>query len=126
MKLKLLLATLFVCGLAVALALAGATRAGEGTTSGATTTARDHHGKKDGDKDKKACENVELQGSNGSGSVSFTVSKADHKAGPLVGKQVTLTIPAGASLKANACRSATGALTLRVLKVDEHAADESH
>ncbi len=129
MKWKLLLGILFIVGVAAALAVAAPTRADSGgttTTVGTTTTTGDHHnGKKDDDNDgdqKKAdkpkCRKVELKGSNGSGSVALTVGKANHGGSSLVGKQVTLTIPAGADLKANACMDASGTLTLRELHVD--------
>jgi hypothetical protein len=129
MKLKLLLGILFVVGVAAALAVAAPTRADSGgttTTVGTTTTTGDRHkGKKDDDNDgdqkrgdKPTCRKVELKGSNGSGSVALTVGKANHGGSSLVGKQVTLTIPAGATLKANACIDAAGALTLRELHVD--------
>jgi hypothetical protein len=119
-----LVLVLALAGVAAALAFASPTFAGDGTTTGATTTTQgdDHHnGKKDEHhKSNRTCENVELRGTNGSGSVAFTVAKASHKASSLVGKQVTLTVPAGATLHAKACMDASGALTLRVLKVDEH------
>jgi len=125
MKLKLLLGILFVAGVASALAVAAPTRADSGgstTTTVGTTTTRDHHeGKKDDDHekgDKPKCKKVELKGSNGSGTVALTVSRANHGGSSLVGKQVTLTIPAGATLKANACLDAAGALTLRELHVE--------
>jgi hypothetical protein len=125
MKLKLLLGILFVAGVASALAVAAPTRADSGgstTTTVGTTTTRDHHeGKKDDDHekgDKPTCKKVELKGPNGSGTVALTVSRANHGGSSLVGKQVTLTIPAGATLKANACLDAAGALTLRELHVE--------
>jgi hypothetical protein len=129
MKFKLLLGILFVVGVAAALAVAAPTRADSGgttTTVGTTTTAGDHNkGKKDDDNDgeqktadKPKCQKVELKGSNGSGSVALTVGKANRGGSSLVGKQVTLTIPAGATLKANACMDADGTLTLRELHVD--------
>lgn len=122
MKLKLMLAALALAGLAAALALAAPTRAGDGTgTTGTTTTSTgEHHGKgDDGDKQhgKSSCKHVELKGSNASGSVAFTVTKSNKSGSSLVGRQVTLTIPAGSSLNANACIDATGALTLRGLEV---------
>jgi hypothetical protein len=145
MKLKVLLGMLFVAGVAAALAVATPTRADSGTTgtttttSSTTTTSGKHHGKKDeehgskkgstttstststtttGKKDKPKCQKVELKGSNGSGTLALTVDKANHGGQSLVGKQVTLTIPAGASVKANACIDASGVLTLRELHVE--------
>jgi len=91
--------------------------------SGERGGGRGRGGKKD-DKDKgkgehgqSSCQNVELKGAAGSGTVSFTVSRSEHKSSSLVGKQVTLTIPAGSALSVQACRDATGALTLRGLHV---------
>ncbi len=142
MKIKLLLAGLFVAGLASALAFAAPTRAGSGTTTGATTTTSSpttttstsetgRHGKRhddghkgrrhEGDRPKPmpkpACQNVVLMGSNGSGSVALTVSRASHNGASLVGKQVTLAIPAGARVNALACIDSAGALTLRSVRV---------
>ena len=144
MKLKVLLGMLFVAGVAAALAVATPTRADSGTTgttttTSSTTTSDKHHGKKkDGEHgaqnastsastttksehekaDKPKCQKVELKGSNGSGTLALTVSKANHGGQTLVGKQVTLTIPAGATVKANACLDASGVLTLRELHVE--------
>jgi hypothetical protein len=132
MKLKLMLAVLALAGLASALALAGPTQAGDGTTgttttgttttgtttTGTTTTGKHHD---DGDENEhhgnSSCQKVELQGSNASGTVAFTVSQASHGGSALVGKQVTLTVPAGSALSATACTDAAGALTLRGLEV---------
>ena len=124
MKLKVLLGMLFVAGVAAALAVAAPTRADGGTTGTTTTnsstTTSAKHDKdaehKNGDKPK--CQKVELKGANGSGSIALTVSRASHGGSSLVGKQVTLTIPAGAKVSANACLDASGALTLRELQVD--------
>jgi hypothetical protein len=125
MKIKVLIGILFVAGVAAALAVATPTRADNGTTAAATTTTTtgEHkNGKQDDgdekDKPKKSCQNVSLKGGNGSGSVALTVTKADHKGSSLVGKQVTLTIAAGATLNAKACLDSSGALTLRQLHVD--------
>jgi hypothetical protein len=131
MKLKLMVALLALAGLAAALALASPTRAGDGTTTtGGPTAAGDQHGNKAGHDAKKddhakgkgehgqsSCQNVELKGAAGSGTVSFTVSRSEHKSSSLVGKQVTVTIPAGSALSVQACRDASGALTLRGLHV---------
>ena len=123
MKLKLLLGILFVAGIAAALAVAAPTRADDGgaaTTTVGTTTGDHHKGKDDEHKqgDKPKCQKVSLKGANGSGSIALTVSRANRGGSSLVGKQVTLTIPAGATVSANACLDASGALTLRELHVD--------
>jgi hypothetical protein len=131
MKLKLMVALLALAGLAAALALASPTRAGDGTTTtGGPTAAGDQHGntvgheakkgehaKGKGEHGKSSCQNVELKGAAGSGTVSFTVSRTEHKSSSLAGKQVTVTIPAGSALSVQACRDASGALTLRGLHV---------
>jgi hypothetical protein len=126
MKLKLMLAVLALAGLASALALAGPTQATTGTTgttttgtttTGTTTTGKHHDGDENEHHGTSSCQKVELQGSNASGTVAFTVSKASHSGSALVGKQVTLTIPAGSALSATACTDAAGVLTLRGLQV---------
>lgn len=114
MKVKALIAALFVAGLAASFALA------DGGTPGGTTTTTTGGAPK--------CQKVELKGSNASGSVSFTVVKANKKGSDLVGKSATLTVPAGASVSATACRDAAGNLTLHGLEVKvgdkgEHAED---
>jgi hypothetical protein len=140
MKLKLILGLgLLACaGLLAAFAVAPPTGADTGTTtdsttssttSTSTTTTATGAGKgKHGDKPPKAkdkppkpdaCRHLDLKGSDGSGSVTFTVVKAGHQSSALVGQQVTLTIPAGSALKANVCMDAAGALTLRDLKVQK-------
>ena len=130
MKLKLMLALLALAGLAAALALASPTHAGDGTTTGGPTGAGEQHGNKVGHDAKKddhakgngehgqsSCQNVELKGASGSGTVSFTVSRSEHKSSGLAGKQVTVTIPAGSELSVQACKDSSGALTLRGLHV---------
>lgn len=130
MKLKVLIATLFVAGFASSFALAGGTRGAVDTTTGATgatgatgstgstgstgatgatgtSGATGAHGPK--------CHKVELQGSNGTGSISFTVDHASKKAKAL-GSAVTLAI-AGAKVHATACVDAAGALTLSHLEL---------
>src|SRR5438105_15235873 len=101
MKLKLMVAFLALTGLAAALAFASPTRAGDGTTTttttGGPTAAGERHGnkaehdakKENGEHGRLACQNVELKGAAGSGTVSFTVSRSEHKSSSLVGKQVT-------------------------------------
>ena len=112
MKLKLFLALVALAGLASALALASPTQAGDGkhgsttatgtstgTTTGTTTGKKDddgHHG-------NSSCQRVELRGTNASGSVALMVTKANSKGSSLVGKQVTLTVPAGSTVGATAC-----------------------
>jgi hypothetical protein len=134
MKLKLIVALLALAGLAAALAFASPTRAGDGTTTTTTTggptavgeqhgnqaghdAKKDDKGKGKGEHGQSSCQNVELKGAAGSGTVSFTVGRSEHKSSSLVGKQVTLTIPAGSALSVQACRDASGALTLRGLHV---------
>ena len=127
MKLKLLLGLLFVAGVAAALAVAAPTRADNGgaTTTVPSTTTGGQKGRKDDDKEgngaKAHCQKVALKGANGSGSIAFTVSRANHGGSSLVGKQVTLSLPAGATLSANACLDASGNLSLRELHVGKAA-----
>ena len=109
MKLKVLLAVLFVAGLAASLAFAASPRPQKAdtkpTSSTTTTTSK-----------KPKCQQVELKGKDATGSVSFTVSKANKRGRSLVGTSVTLSVPAGAKIKAKAC-SDGGTLTLRDLHV---------
>ena len=111
MKLKAILAVVFVAGLAASLAFAGAPKSGKpgkpGTTTGSTTTTTSK---------KPKCQQVELKGNDATGSVSFTVLKANKRGRSLVGTSVTLSVPAGAKVKAKAC-STGGTLTLRDLHV---------
>lgn len=109
MRLKALLLALLVAGFATSFAFAGGTRAGDTTT--ATTT------KAKGPK----CQKVELQGTDGSGSVTFTVKKASKKGSALKGKPATLALPAGSKVKATACLDASGNLTLQHLEVEAKA-----
>jgi hypothetical protein len=109
MKLKALLAVLFVAGLAASIAFAGSPKSSnpqKHTASTTTTTSK-----------KPKCNQVELKGNAPTGSVSFTVLKANKRGRSLVGTSVTLTIPAGAKVKAKACSDSDGALTLRDLHV---------
>jgi len=138
MKLKVLIASLFVAGFASSFALAGGTRGAVDTTTGTTgttttdtthtttTTTTTHT-----TPDKPKCHKVELQGSNGTGSVTFTVDHTSKSAKALAGTAVTLAI-AGAKVRATACVDAAGALALSQLelsipkkhdaqKKDEHA-----
>jgi predicted secreted protein len=107
MKTKTLLfvAALFVLGLTASLALASPSRNTEAQTTTTTNAS-----------EKPKCAQVELKGNATSGSVAFTATKANKSGQNLVGKSVTLAIPAGASVKAKAC--VTGStLTLRLLHV---------
>ena len=62
------------------------------------------------------------------------VTKANSKGSSLVGKQVTLTVPAGSTVGATACVDSAGVLTLRSLVVkrpapgaaDDHDDDQHH
>ncbi|HVN62230.1 MAG TPA: hypothetical protein VMT59_13275 [Gaiellaceae bacterium] len=122
MKMKLILGVLALAGLAAAFAIASPSQANgghhgkgwstTGTSTGAWTgtTTGGHHG-------NSSCQRVELRGTNGSGSVALTVAKASSSGSLLVGKQVTLTVPAGSTVGATACTDAAGALTLRSLVV---------
>jgi hypothetical protein len=108
MRLKMLLAVLFVAGLAASIAFAAPTSRTD--TSTTTTTTK-----------KVKCEQVELKGSATAGSVTFTVTKANKRGKSLVGSSATLTIPPGAKVKAKACTTAGSAtLTLRDLHVKAH------
>src|SRR5437899_5750605 len=111
MKLKAILVVVFVAGLAASLAFAASPKSGKpgkpGTTTGSTTTTTSK---------KPKCRQVELKGNGATGSVSFTVLKANKRGRSLVGTSVTLTVPAGAKVKAKAC-SDGGTLTLRDLHV---------
>jgi hypothetical protein len=108
MKLKVLLAALFVAGLAASLALAASSKPGKpGATTATTTTTTSK---------KPKCQQVELKGNATSGSVALTVLKANKRGRSLVGTSVTLTIPVGGKIKAKAC-SDGGTLTLRDLHV---------
>jgi hypothetical protein len=108
MKLKAILAVMFVAGLAASLAFAASPKAGTpGATSSTTTTTSK----------KPKCQQVELKGKDGTGSVSFTVVKANKRGRSLVGTSVTLSIAAGAKVRAKACTGEGGALTLRDLHV---------
>ena len=118
MKLKVLIATLFVAGFASSFALAGGTRGAVETTTGTTgttTTGTTDTGTTTTPKAAK-CKKVELKGSDGTGSVTFTVDKASRKSAGLKGTSVTLAISA-ARVQANACLDAAGVLTLRGLQV---------
>ena len=113
MKLRVLLAVLFVAGLAASLAFAASPKPpkpqkpGARTASTTTTTTSK----------KPKCQQVELKGNATAGSVTLTALKANKRGRNLVGTPVTLVVPAGAKVKAKACTDAGGALTLRDLHV---------
>jgi hypothetical protein len=112
MKLKILIAALFVAGFASSFALAGGTRGAVDTTTGLSTT-----GATTTTSDKPKCQSVELRGSDGTGSVTFTATKASKRGAAFAGKPVTLAIAAGAKVHATACLDAAGALTLKHLEL---------
>jgi len=116
MKIKALLAALFLAGLAASLALGSAAKGPKPpkkavtTIASATTTTTTHKGPK--------CDQVELKGNATTGSVTLTVTKANHRGRSLVGTVVTLTVPAGAKVKAKACTTpGSSVLSLRDLHV---------
>ena len=105
MKIKaLLLMALFALGLTASLALASPSK--RSTEAQTTTTTPE----------KPKCDQVELKGTATSGSVAFTVTKANKRGQSLVGTTVTLAIPSGARIKAKACMTGS-TLTLRDLHV---------
>jgi len=114
MKIKALLVVLLVAGFAASLALAKGPKptkpakvVATTTTTTTTTTAA-----------KPKCNQVELKGNSTAGSITFTVTKANKRGRALVGTAVTLTVPAGAKVKAKACTTTgSSALTLRDLHV---------
>ncbi len=120
MKHKTILTALFLAGLAASFVVGSSAGIFDGTTSTHATTTAKTGDANEGDKSKPGCQHVELKGSNGSGSVSFTVTRANHRAQDLVGKPVTLTLSTGSTVSANACRDAAGKLTVRNLKVSNH------
>jgi hypothetical protein len=123
MKLKVLIATLFVAGFASSFALAGGTRGAVETTTGTTgATTTGTTGTTTTTTAK--CKKVELKGSNGTGSVTFTVDKASKKSAGLKGTSVTLAISAS-RVQANACLDAAGVLTLRGLQVSVKKAESA-
>lgn len=109
MKAAVLLVALFVAGLVASLAVGKPPKLGSAAQTTTTTTTTTTT--------KPKCDQVELKGNATAGSVSFTVTKANKRGRNLVGTQVTLTVPAGAKVKAKACTGAGGALTLRDVHV---------
>ena len=106
MRIKALLVALALAGLVASLALAMAPKRVKlkPETTAATKQAK--------------CDQVELKGSATTGSVTFMVSKANKRGRTLVGTTVTLTVSAGAKIKAKACTTpGSAALTLRDLHV---------
>jgi hypothetical protein len=107
MKVKALVVALLVAGIAASLALAKAPKPPKPPKPAATTTTTAA---------KPKCDQVELKGNATAGSITFTVAKANKRGRDLVGTAVTLTVPAGAKIKAKACTTAgSTALTLRDL-----------
>jgi hypothetical protein len=105
MKLKALLVTaVFAAGFTASLALASPTKHPKSMEAQTTTTTHE----------KQKCDQVELKGTSSSGSIAFTVTKANKRGKALVGTSLTLAIPAGAKVKAKACGTGS-ALTLRDL-----------
>src|SRR2546423_12365236 len=97
MKLKAILAVVFVAGLAASLAFAGAPKPGKpgkpGTTGSTTTTTSK----------KPKCQQVELKGNGAAGSGSFTLLKAKKRGRNPGGTSVTPTTAPGAKGEAKAC-----------------------
>ena len=60
---------------------------------------------------------MKIKGSATAGSITFTVTKANKRGRNLVGTSVTFAIPAPSKIKAKACSTAGGPLTLRNLHV---------
>jgi hypothetical protein len=108
MKIKALVAVLFVAGLAASFALASPQKRSPttSTSTSSTTTGK-----------KAKCQQVELKGDATGGSAAFTVKKANKRGRSLVGTAVSLVIPAGAKVKAKVCTAEGGAMTLRDLHV---------
>jgi hypothetical protein len=114
MKVRALLIVIFVAGLAASIALAKPPKGPKPhhaviTASTTTTTTTNP---------KPKCEHVELKGDSTAASFAFTVTKANKHGQSLVGTTVTLSVPAGAKVKAQACTTpGSAALTLRNLHV---------
>jgi hypothetical protein len=117
MKIKaILVATVFAAGIAASFAFAkpphptpGHPSTSTSTSTGTVTSAVQTPA--------RPCNHVSLNGDATTGSITLTVKHADSRHHTLVNTSVTLTVPAGARVKATACDSA-GTLTLRNLKVD--------
>jgi hypothetical protein len=123
MKIKArLLAALFVAGLVASLAFAKPPKppkpgTATQTTTTATSTTNSSSAATTTTSHNPKCAQVELKGNATTGSVAFTVTKANKRGRNLVGTQVTLVVPAGAKVKAKACSAVGGSLTLRDLHV---------
>jgi hypothetical protein len=113
MKIKALIAALFVAGFTASIGL-GATR-DHGSDDGTTTTSTTSTGTTTTTAPR--CRAVALSGAATSGSVAFQAKHASKNAAKLVGTAVTLSIPAGARVAAVACMGTNGVLTLRSLRV---------
>lgn len=117
MKLKAVLVALFLAGLVASFAVAKP-KPPKPPKPGALTTTTSTTGTTGTTPTKPKCNQVELKGNATAGSVTFTVTKANERGRNLVGTAVTLTIPAGAKVKAKACTTVgSAALTLRNLHV---------
>jgi hypothetical protein len=115
MKIKALVLALFLGGLVTSFALGAPEKERkpkQSATTTTTTTSTTTTSK------KPKCDQVELKGSAAAGSITFTVTKASKRGRNLVGTAVTLAIPAGAKVKAKACSTSGGPLTLRDLHVN--------
>src|SRR3954447_11786699 len=113
MKIKALIAALFVAGFTASIGL-GATRdhgSDDGTTTTSTVTTTTTTPK------APRCKAVALSGAATAGSVAFKAAHTSKNAAKLAGTAVTLSIPAGARVAAVACIDANGALTLRSLRI---------
>lgn len=107
MKIKALaLAALLVAGVGASFAIAKSKPQEPGASTATSSTSH-----------KPKCNQVELKGNTGTGSVTFTVKRANRRGHNLVGTQVTLSVPAGAKVIAKACSAGT-TLTLRDLDVE--------
>ena len=117
MKIKALLAVLFVAGLAASLAFAASPKPPKGAKAQASTTTTTTS-------KRSKCQQVELKGNATGGSLTFAVTKANKRGRNLVGSAATLVVPAGATVKAKACSDSSGGLTLRDLHVKVKAAKQ--
>jgi hypothetical protein len=107
MKVKAFVGVLFLAGILASFALGSTSATREGTTSTSTTTTA---------KPPK-CHGVDLRGDATGGSVTLTVAHANKAGHSLVGTAVTLTIPAGAHVRAHACTTDGTTLTLKGLEI---------
>jgi hypothetical protein len=112
MKVKALILALFVAGVMASIAV-GATR--DHGDDGTTTTRTVSTGTTPTPEPR--CKAVGLAGLASSGSVAFTATHTSKNGAKFANTAVTLSIPAGARVVAVACVDASGALTLRSLRV---------